>query len=103
MYVPMVQRAYTLWNELQEETGTTLLRETGGVMLGTPGSELVKGALLSAQLHGLPYEMLTADQVNQRFPALRPEPDMTAVWEPRAGVLFPDLCITAHLARARKH
>ena len=93
----------TLWNELQKEAGTTLLRETGGVMMGTPDSELVKGALLSAQLHGLPYEMLTADQVNERFPALRPEPDMTAVWEPRAGVLFPDLCITAHLAQARRH
>jgi sarcosine oxidase len=103
MYVPMVQRAYSLWTELQRETGTTLLRETGGVMLGTPDSELVKGALLSAELHGLPHEMLTASQVRKRFPALHPEPDMVAVWEPRAGVLFPDSCIKAHLAQARKH
>ena len=103
MYVPMVQRAYLLWRALEEQTGTTLLRETGGVMLGTPDSDLVKGALLSAELHQLPHEMLTAIQVRERFPALRPEPDMAAVWEPRAGVLFPDLCITAHLAQARKH
>ena len=52
---------------------------------------------------GCAHEMLTADQVRERFPALHPEPDMVAVWEPRAGVLFPDTCITAHLAQARKH
>ena len=103
MYVPMVQRAYTLWRELQEEAGTMLLRETGGVMLGTPYSELVKGALRSAELHGLPHEVLTASQVRERFAALHPEPDMAAVWEPRAGVMFPDACITAHLAQARDH
>ncbi len=34
VYVPMVQRAYELWRELEKETGTTLLRETGGVMIG---------------------------------------------------------------------
>lgn len=28
---------------------------------------------------------------------------MVAVWEPRAGVLFPDACITAQLAQARRH
>ena len=28
---------------------------------------------------------------------------MVAVWEPRAGVLFADACITAHLAQARRH
>ena len=101
VYVPMVQRAYTLWSELQKEAGTTLLRETGGVMLGTPDSDLVKGALLSAELHGLPHEVLSASLVRARFPALHPEPDMAAVWEPRAGVLFPDACITAHLTQAR--
>ena len=28
---------------------------------------------------------------------------MVAVWEPRAGVLFADACIDAHLAQARRH
>src|SRR5688572_28267002 len=51
MYVPLVQRAYTLWSELQEASGATLLRKTGGVMLGMPDSDLVKGALRSAELH----------------------------------------------------
>ena len=103
VYVPMVQRAYELWRDLERESGTTLLRETGGVMIGRPDSDLVRGARHSAQLHGLRHEMLTAGEVRERFPALHPESDMVAVWEPRAGMLFPDACIAAHLAQARRH
>ena len=96
VYVPMVQRAYELWRDLEKESGVTLLRETGGVMIGRPDSDLVKGARHSAELHGLRHEMLTAGEVRKRFPALHPESDMVAVWEPRAGVLFPEACISAH-------
>jgi len=103
VYVPMVQRAYELWRDLEKESGTTLLRETGGVMIGRPDSDLVKGARHSADLHELRYEMLTAGQVRERFPALHPESDMVAVWEPRAGVLFVDACITAHLGQAQRY
>ena len=103
VYVPMVQRAYELWRDLEKESDTTLLRETGGVMIGRPDSELVKGARHSAELHGLRHEMLTASEVRKRFPALHPENDMVAVWEPRAGVLFPEACISAHLAQAQRY
>src|SRR6185503_7457927 len=36
-----------------------------------------------------------------RFPALHPTDDMVAVWEPRAGILFPEICLEAHLTLAR--
>ena len=103
VYVPMVQRAYELWRDLEQESGTTLLHETGGVMIGRSDSDLVKGARHSAELHGLRHEMLTAGEVHERFPALHPERDMVAVWEPRAGVLFADACIDAHLAQALRY
>lgn len=102
VYVPMVQRAFELWRELELATGATLLRETGGLMIGRPDSVLVEGALRSAKTHGLRHELLTAGEVRRRFPALRPEPDMVAVWEPRAGILFPDLCIAAYLDLASR-
>jgi sarcosine oxidase len=57
-YVPLVQRAYELWRELEAVAGEPLLRITGGLMVGEPESELVTGALRSAQLHGLAHEVL---------------------------------------------
>ena len=101
MYVPMVQHAYSLWRDLEKISGARLLLQTGGVMIGRPDSDLVQGARHSAELHELPHAVLTAAEVHERFAALRPEHEMVGLWEPRAGVLFADACISAHLTAAR--
>ncbi|HEX6850218.1 MAG TPA: N-methyl-L-tryptophan oxidase [Candidatus Polarisedimenticolaceae bacterium] len=101
LYVPLVQRAYTLWTELEELAERELLRTTGGVMIGPAGGILVEGARRSAEEHGLRHELLSAREVRRRFPALSPSEAMVGVWEPRAGVLFPEACIEAHLEVAR--
>src|SRR5664279_6155393 len=41
MYVPLVQRAYQLWDELEDSSGRELLRITGGLMIGRPDGVLV--------------------------------------------------------------
>ena len=102
-YVPLVQRSYELWNALERSSGRDLLTVTGGLMIGRPDGVLVTGARRSAEAHSLPYAMLTAAEVSARFPALRPADDMVAVLEPRAGILFPEACVDAHLTLAREH
>jgi len=102
-YVPLVQRAYELWTALEREAERRLLLETGGLMIGRPDSTVVRGARRSAETHGLRHELLAAAEVRRRFPALRPDDDMVAVWEPRAGILIPEACVAAHLAMARRH
>jgi sarcosine oxidase len=102
IYVPMVQRAFELWRELEQESGTPLLRATGGLMIGARDSLLVTGALRSAQLHHLDHAVLTAFEIRKRFAALNPEPHMVGVWEPRAGVLSPEACVRAQLEQARR-
>jgi sarcosine oxidase len=102
-YVPMVQRAYVLWDELAKKADTPLLLQTGGLMIGAPDSIVFAGAKHSAETHRLPHEILSARNVRQRFPALLPGDDMLAVLEPRAGILFPERCIAAHLALAAAH
>jgi sarcosine oxidase len=102
VYVPMVRRAFELWHELERASDTSLLIQTGGLMIGRTESELVAGARRSAQAHGLPHDLLSASDVRARFPMFNPEPDMVAVWEPRAGVLFPEACISATLAQAQE-
>lgn len=103
LYVPLVQRAYERWSELEQEVGRPLLRQTGGLMIGHPDGVLVTGAQHSAQVHHLPHEVLTATEVRRRFPAFHPADEMVAVWEPRAGILFAEACIEAHLEMARRH
>ncbi|MGN6673234.1 MAG: N-methyl-L-tryptophan oxidase [Thermomicrobiales bacterium] len=102
-YVPLVQRAYHLWRELEAESGQALLTLTGGLNLGAPDSELVTGALASARQHQLPYEYLTAADVTARFPGFRPPEGAVAVYEPNAGILAPEACVGAHLDLAMRH
>lgn len=102
IYVPIVQRAYELWDELQRASGTSIFLKTGGLMLGQPDSIVFTGAKRSAETHHLVHEILSSADVARRFPAIQPEPDMMAVYEPRAGILFPEACIASHLSLAAK-
>jgi sarcosine oxidase len=101
VYVPMVQRALDLWRELERLSGNSLLEQTGGLMIGLPDSVLVEGARRSAEVHGLQYSVLSANEIRTRFPVLNPDSDMVGVWEPRAGVLSPEACVTVQLGLAQ--
>ena len=103
LYVPLVQRAYELWADLENVSGRRLFVQTGGLMIGPPDGPVFGGAKQSAEQHRLPHEILTAAEVRGRFPMLRPTDDMLAVWESRAGILFPESCVETHVALARKH
>ena len=101
-YVPIVQRAYAAWTELEGLSGTALLRRTGGVCYGPPDGALVRGARRSAEAHGLPHEILDADGLRRAYPVLRPDPSWVGIVEPRAGMLAPERCIAAALEIAER-
>jgi sarcosine oxidase len=103
LYVPLVQRAYALWQDLEKDSGRRLLRRTGGLMIGPPAGLLVTGARRSAQEHGLAHRMLSAAELRTEFPAFVAKDDTVAVWEPRAGIVFPELAIQTHLELAAKN
>jgi sarcosine oxidase len=101
-YVPLVQRADLLWTALEREAAERLFVRTGGLMVGPERGVLVSGARTSAEQHGLPHELLRSTEVRRRFPALAPESDAVALYEPRAGVLFPEACVRALLSCAAR-
>ncbi len=101
-YVPLVQRAYALWVELEASAGTRLFQACGGLMIGRPGRTVIEGTLRAASQHRLPVQTWAADDVRARVPALAPDPDMVGVFEPRAGVLAPERAVGAMLDQARR-
>ena len=99
-YVPLLQRAYELWAELERASGAELLHITGGLMIGVPETELVSGARASADEHRLEYELLDAAELRRRYPTFMPAEDEIALWEPRAGFLRPERCIETFIRLA---
>jgi len=93
-YVPLVRRAYELWQELEAETGEQLLHVTGAV---EGGPRIFEGALRSCLEHDLPHEVLTGAEVAQRFPAYRLPPELELLYQPDGGFVLPERCILAHV------
>src|ERR1700744_5229177 len=89
-YVPLVLRAYELWEQLERDAKSKLLHVTGGLFLGPEESDVVSGSLQSARQHGLVHELLDATEMRRRFPALRPHANDYAVYEKKAGFLQPE-------------
>jgi len=100
-YVPLLRRAYALWRELEQSSGERLLHITGALEIGAPGSDVFEGALASCRVHNLPHEILSSQQITQRYPAYRLPQHFTGLLQPDGGFLDPERCIAAHLALAR--
>ena len=100
-YVPLARRARELWRALEAERAEELLLPTGALEIGPRGHPGVEGVAASCRRHELPFEVLDADEVAARFPALRPGPDEIAVVEKQAGILLAEACTTALLTQAR--
>jgi sarcosine oxidase len=102
-YVPLLRRAYALWRELERTSGERVLHITGSLEIGLPGSEVFDGALASCRIHDLPHEILSRQQINQRFPAYRLPRQYAGILQPDGGFLDPERCIAAHLTLTRAH
>ncbi|WP_405610273.1 N-methyl-L-tryptophan oxidase [Streptomyces sp. NBC_00076] len=101
-YVPLLLRAYELYEDLERATGRQVAILPGGVMVGRPDSRTVSGSLLSARQWDLPHEMLDAKEIRRRFPTLTPKDDEVALFERKAGLLRPENTVAAHLQLATR-
>jgi sarcosine oxidase len=103
LYVPLVRRAYDLWDDLEREAARALFHRTGGLMIGPEDGVLVAGSRRSAGEHGVPHEMLSAADVRRRWPAYDPPDGHVALFELRAGLLLPEACVETYLDLARRN
>jgi sarcosine oxidase len=99
-YVPLLLRAYELFDKLAQDTGREVIKLTGGVMAGQPESLTVAGSRRSAEQWGLKHEMLDANELRRRFPTMSPQPGEVALYESKAGFVRPEETVAAHLVVA---
>ena len=96
-YVPLLRRAYALWDALAARTGTVLRAQTGGLFVGRPETPVVAGTLASALQWQLAHEVYEAAELRRRYPMVTPRDDEIGVYEAIAGALFPEAGVQAHL------
>lgn len=102
-YVPLLLRAYELWDEIERESGEEILTITGGVMMGPPESLTVTGSIESSKQWNLNYEVLDAADIRKRFPVFTPSPSTLGLYEEKAGFVRPERSVYSHLLQAEKY
>ncbi len=100
-YVPLVEKAYILWAQLEESVSRKLLHRCGLVLAGKPDGTVMAGVRRAADEHRLPIECLSPDESAKRFPGLVFDPDMQVLFEPASGFLEVENCVRAHCDLAR--
>lgn len=100
-YVPLLHRAWDLWEELAQRSGQSLLERRDLLMSGPPGSEVIAGARLAAKLHNLPLEELTHDKARKQFPLFQIPSEHEVIVESTAGILQVESCVKQHLQLAQ--
>ena len=101
-YVPLLRRAYELWDELEAETGRHLFVRNGALMIGAADSEVVRGTLASVERYDLPHELLDRAAMGTRFPQFALRPGDQGVFERNAGFVNPEVVVRAHLDLAAR-
>ena len=110
MYMPFIQRSNAIWRQLEAISGHELFIESGGLIISPKNAgagfhvqgDFIELSAAIAQQYGIPHQLLSADQVAERFPLLRPRAQDHAYFEPGAGVLRPERCISTQLDLARQ-
>ena len=100
-YVPLVRRAMTLWEEAGAMFGQQLLFTTGSLDLGPGGGVFFEGSLAACREHDLPHEILTAHEINRRFPAFSLPAEHAGLFQPDGGLVASERAIVAHAELAK--
>lgn len=96
LYTRLTGRAFELWRELELDTGTSLVRITGGLDHGRARDTSVIAGVLADQ--GIPHEILAAGEAEQRWPGMAFVTDV--LFHPQAGTVDAAAAVEAAVSRA---
>jgi sarcosine oxidase len=99
---PIALKSLELWNGLGEQTGQRLVLQSGCLSTGSPDSRPVRGAVEAAGAAGLPVVRLSHGELAERQPQYAGlAPGDVAVWDPGAGICYPERNVRAQAEAAR--
>ena len=102
-YVPLLQRAYTNWDDLEARSGERVLFRTGAVYIGRGESDLITGSCESARLYNLVCDKLSSETVARRWEPMRVPEGYEALHEPEGGFVLSAKSIRLHCESALRH
>ncbi|WP_066289428.1 FAD-dependent oxidoreductase [Arthrobacter sp. B6] len=100
-YYPILERSRDLWSELEAETGQNILTRCGGLSIGAADGPYIPKLLETTRINGADHDILSREEMAERYPQHNLRPDDIAVYDPHAGALRTDRAVTAAVAAAQ--
>jgi sarcosine oxidase len=100
-YIPLVERAYELWDELAEQSGREIIRRTGSIDGGPPGDPVFEGSLQSCKEYDIPHEVLSGAEVAERFPGYQLPEEYEVLYQEDGGFVAAEQSVIAHTEAAQ--
>ena len=100
---PLAMLSRDLWLELGELRGEDLYEQTGGLVVGPSGGQLISDTERVLNRHAINAERLTAGGVRAEFPEFETvdEGDV-GYFDPKAGILRAERCVSQLCAAAEQ-
>ncbi|WP_340395683.1 N-methyl-L-tryptophan oxidase [Paenibacillus sp. FSL E2-0177] len=95
-YIDLALRADRLWKEAEQLSGIELLVRSGVLNLADSAVYSFSGRLAEAKIRKVPVQQLDAGEIRRRWPGLNIPETFAAMYEPDAGYLYSERCITAY-------
>ena len=87
-YVELTFRAYDAWTELESDSGTSLVTQTGGVDLFPPGASIdMTTYTQSMDAVGIGYDVLDNDDLRTRWPQFTPPEGTVSLYQERSSIV----------------
>lgn len=99
-YVPLLERAYQNWREIEQLSGVSIYTKTGLLYFGKPDQQLIKGVIESAEKYSIEVKKLTDAAVKKDYPQFSIPDDHEKLFEPDAGFVSPEKAILAYTRQA---
>lgn len=92
-YVPLLERAYENWKDIENKTGSQIYFPTGLLYAGKPTDILIKGVRESTEKYNLNVESLSRFDIKKRFAQFQIPKEYEVLFEPDAGFVTPERAI----------
>lgn len=110
-FVPLAMRSHQLWREIERETGAQLFNACGGLVIAREGQQsrmheqqdFLANTFHAAATFGIAHARLNAAEIAARYPHFILHGDEHAYFEPGAGYLAPEACVSAQLGLAAQY
>ena len=95
-YVPLLERSYHNWVQIEQESGADLFHKTGLLYFGKSDSELLTGVKKSSEIYNIEVDELDRNNLSNEYPQFEITEDYSCLYEPNAGFVTPERSILAH-------